>query len=313
MKGDIASEFKQMKKNFKNIKKNIISLSNLLMGKNYNLNRQLVISNFNNMMLELFREFNLAPKGNLNPNIAIQNNNNKSPIVRNNTSKPPPTSFIKQYIEGKISSEETKYHENSSKKSSHLSEKDVNKISQKNLVLNYNNNNLNMKVNKLLNINEDLFEKYKRLSFSENKKITKKELNKDINKLQQFKPVNKNFIKKNTTSYFLISKKKKTDNEIIREEDSNKYLSSNSKNSFDEKVNNNDEERIRITSTLSNKKQNINLFKNFEKEEIKEKKEIEKKSTKHRNSKLNLNSKTQEKVIEFSESSSSTKKLNNSE
>ena len=204
IKGEMTNDFKEMKKNFKNIKKNIISLSNLLMGRSYNHNRQLVIANFNNMMLELFREFNLAPKG--SPNISLQNNNNISPIVRQNTSKPLATSFIKQYIEAKISSDETKYHENSLKKSIHLNDK--NQIAQKNLILNINNNNnLNMKLNKVINTN-DLFEKYKHSSFSENKKDKKKELNRDINKLH-FEPVNKNFIKKNTTSYFLISKKKK--------------------------------------------------------------------------------------------------------
>ena len=293
IKGEVQTEFNNMKKNFKDIKKNIINLTNLLMGRNFNQNKQLVINSFNNMMVELFREFNLAPK--VNPHMSLHNNISP-PLIRKNTIKPAATSYIKQYIEGKISSDETKFiHESVSlkrKKSFQLNENNVNK--QNNDNNNNQSNNVNIKVNKLINNDK--------LILTENKN-GKKELNKDITKLLHFEPINKSFIKKNTTTFINIPKKIEQ-NEIINEEDSNKYISSNSKNSHDEKRNNNEKRKSTIKS---NKKKQLDILDSNEKIN-------EKKNTESLNVKPDFNLNLQEKkVIEFSESSSSSKKLDNSE
>ena len=104
IKNDVLNEFNVMKTNFKKIKKNIVSLSNLLMGKTYNMNRQLVIENFNKMMMDLIKE--------TISDLKLEGFDIKNEILSNQALKKnvkPVDSLLKKYIEGKISVDEAKF------------------------------------------------------------------------------------------------------------------------------------------------------------------------------------------------------------
>ena len=319
---EIKNDFNAKEKSFKLIKKNILNLTNLLMGRTFNQNKQLVITNFNNMMLELFKEYNLGntlDKWNnyVEPGksrMSLQTSvvspapiNRKSTMIKTNAN-----SFIKQYIEGKISSDETKFNHETSllkrKKSFQLNDKHLtsgnndivlNKSNNINIISNNINNNnelfksLNLRLSKIENANSDMLEKYKK-AFSDNKLDIKNDPNKDNNQLK-FEPIKKKFIKKNTT--ILTNYPSNINNEIINEEDSNKDFSSNSNNNSKEvqKRNDNNKKRSSKSSNKFMKKKTFNLTENKKKEE-------EKKSEKDYDFK---------KMIDFSDSSTSSKKLDN--
>ena len=306
---EIKNEFNAKEKSLKVIKKNILNLTNLLMGRTFNQNKQLVITNFNNMMLELFKEYNLGQTLNKWNNYAepgkgrmsLQTNFiSPSSITRKSTARPNANSFIKQYIEGKITSDETKFNHETSllkrKKSFQLNDKHLTNGNNDtpfnkpniNIISNDINNkeifkSLNLKLTKIEKENSDIFGKYK-------KAFTDNDLKKD-NQLK-FEPIKKKFIKKNTTIF--ASYPKNINTEIIKEEDSNKDFSSNSNNNSNEAQKLKDDNKKRPSNKFM-KKQTFNLTDKKDKDD-------EKKSEKDYDFK---------KMIDFSESSTSSKKLDN--
>ena len=341
IKEEINTEFKKIKITSKDIKKNIVCLTNLLMGKNFNQNKQSVMSNFNNMMLELFQEFNLAPK--TNQRLTLQTNvfpNPNSDIIRRkSTIAPNATSFIKKYIEGKITVDEAKFsHENKSfKRKKSLQLKDTMK-----------SNFISESAKNFGELNSIFLDKKNRLSISVRKEDIKRNGNIDLSNNFFSPQVKKTFYKRNTTTFINTPKSFKK-SEIIQEEDSNKYLSSQSSNeeitnkedkrkiSSDFNTSKNDENKekeklnniteIKEKDKLNNiteikekdKLNNIKEIKDKDKlnniKEIKEKeKNIIKRNIfdKEKISELNTNT-NDEKIIEFNENSSSHKKINNKE
>ena len=316
IKQEMLTELKLMKKNFSSMKKNIVNLTNLLMGRNFNQNRQNVLTNFNNMMLDLFKEFGLNHHMNnweqnisspqksrmsVQANFISPTNANKKSVVKPNVS-----SYIKEYIEGKISSSEAKFnHEKGAlkrKKSLQLNDKNLisfrNELSQNNQ--NNINNDNNKQMMKLMKLNSERKEIFPKAIFFDNKRDSIKELNKDINQVK-IKPINKKFIKKNTTNYGGFTNKL-NNNEIINEEDSNKYLSSYSNISSEEnKIGMNEKRKSSINFI---KKKSFNMIGNLEERDMKRNTQMKKKSE------LQLEF-IDKKVIEFSISSTSSKKLDN--
>ena len=313
---EIKNDFNAKEKSFNLIKKNILNLTNLLMGRTFNQNKQLIITNFNNMMLELFKEYNLGQTLNKWNNyvepgkarMSLQTSViSPSPINRKSTMRPNANSFIKQYIEGKITSDETKFNHEASllkrKKSFQLIDKNLTsgnndillqKPKNMNIISNDINNNelfksLNLRLTKIENANSDILEKYKK-AFSDNKLDIRTDYNKD-NQLK-FEPIKKKFIKKNTT--ILTNYPNNINNEIINEEDSNKDLSSSSNNNSHEVQKRKDNNKNKPSNKFM-KRKTFNLTEKQEKED-------EKKSEKDYDFK---------KMIDFSQSSTSSKKLDN--
>ena len=326
IKSDMLNEFKSMKNNFKTNKKNILNLTNLLMGRSYNQNRQFVINNFNNMMLDLFKEFGIIDKNQMDKledkkaRMSYQiNYASPAPLKRKNTLRPQASSYIKEYIEGKITSDETVKHKKSFKSSEKnvLGNNDISTNNEFNIISsdknnnnnlinsmrdslkNYHNNNLNLKLIKIENSNDKL-EKHKKV-FSDNAIGMKNELNKDINQLN-FEP-KKKFTKKNTAIFINIPKNL-INNEIIHEEDSNKYFSSNS--------NSNDEQQRKVSEKMVSsknivKKKSLNTIDNLEKG-----KDFSKRNTVYGGRKFAINSNTYDKNSSgLSESESSSFSNNN--
>ena len=312
IKNDMINEFNSMKTNFKNIKKNIVSLTNLLMGRTYNMNKQLVISNFNNMMLDLFKEF--SSEMNLEKS---ENKNNEVSEVKKN-SKPSVDSCIKKYIEGKITVKEAKFHADKKvlapKKSVQLNVKTLFDFNKDKALNSINNNNNNINDNKNNNVNsnnnnniensKNKFHKklsqiilsptinfYKKRSFSEHKKKREdidKEKNKDDFKIE---------IKNNNIN----TNKKINNNDVINEEDSNKYSSKTiNSNSIKEK---NEKSEKRKTQYSLDKPKALNLISD-------DKKKSGKRNTTIINIKNGLNTndipKKKDKQVELSENSSSS-------
>ena len=331
IKEEMVNEFSSLKKKFTSIKKNIVNLTNLLMGRNFNQNRQFVVSNFNNMMLELFKEFGLNHKMNNWDNIASSQRarmslqgsfiSPSSQINKKSTIKTNANSYIKDYIEGKITSDETKYNHGASllkrKKSFQINDKVLtyfnNDSSQNNKNNNMTNdiindkqktNDFNLRLAKSTNINFEKIENNQKIFLDKNKKDIKKELNKDINQLK-IEPINKTFIKRNTTNYDNFQNNINTKNEIINEEDSNKYFSSNSNNNSLEE-NEKEKNEKRKSSINFVKKKAFNMIGNMENRDVKRNNFHAKKKSELE---IDLNDK---KVIDFSEScSSSSKKMDN--
>jgi len=313
IKDDMINEFGEMKKNFKKIKKNIVSLTNLLMGRTQNMNRQLVITNFNNMMLELFREFSLEEGFEFKK----MDNILPSKTLRKSV-KPTGESCIKQYIEGKITVSDAEKGGIKRKKSFQLNDKMLLGFNKEEAQLSVaaNNNNIKIespKVNKsfksrlsqVITFNPNFLEK-KAKGYSEPRKEKKEDkiiANKDVSlfKIESFNNsiTNKN---KNKSIINYSNKNKKADNnEIINEEDSNKYNSSKSNNNSFEIKNENRKSYFNIV-----KQKGLNLT---------PKPKISKKNTalKVENNNFNIYSiEKNNKIIEFSENSSSSLKLENS-
>ena len=320
IKNDLINEFGEIKKNFKKIKKNIVSLTNLLMGRTQNMNRQFVITNFNNMMLELFREFSLEE------GFEIKKTDSILPAKTFRKSvKPSGESFIKQYIEGKISANDPKFlGEKGSikrKKSFQLNDKMLlgfNKEEAQHTVA-ASNNNINKiiaespKVNKsfrsrltqVITFNPNILEKHNK-GFTEPKKKKKEDkiiANKDV-RLFKIESFNNTIMSKNKSkSKINYSNKNKNadNNEVIHEEDSNKYNSSKSiNNSFEIK----NENRKSSFNIVKQKGVNLTPRPKIVKKNI---------SLKVENNNFNIYSSLKDnKIIEFSENSSSSLKLENS-
>ena len=321
IKNDITNELGDIKKKFKKIKKNIVSLTNLLMGRTQNMNKQLVITNFNNMMLELFREMSLEEGFEFKKIDKIDN------ILPTKTFKksvkPSGESCIKQYIEGKITINDAKFHSEKAaikrKKSFQLNDKmliGLNKeeAQQTMAANNYNsNNNTNIKIespkvnkkfksrlSQVITVNPNILEN-KIKGFTEPKKEEKINSNKDISsfKIESFNNaiINKN---KSRTNYSKVNKKA-DNNGVINEEDSNKYNSSKSNNNSFEIKNENRKSSYNIV-----KQKELNLTPTSK---------IGKKNKflKAENNNFNIYSnKKNNQIIEFSENSSSSLKLENS-
>ena len=347
IKNDIISEFDLMKKNFKKIKKNIVSLTNLLMGRTHNMNKQLVINNFNNMMLELFKEFNVAE------GIEIKKPEIQQIKTSRKNVRPAADSCIKQYIEGKISVNDARFHGEKKglkrKKSFQLSDKmllgfnkeEIQRTMTSTNINNYNYNNSNSKSNNNNNNNSNnkndnspkINKSFKsRLSqvitFNPNmlesnakpKTEPKKEEKIDITKeISQFKvePIN-NVIQRTNTTNFIIEKTKLNNDEVINEEDSNKYNSSKSNNNSFEIKNKKKEKKEKNKKTKKNEKRksSYNLVKqNIFDLNISSEKNNAKRNTFHKVENYNFKldgTETKNKMIEFSENSSNSIKLENS-
>ena len=308
IKNDMMKEFDEMKKNFKKIRKNILSLTSLLMGRTHNLNRQFVMNNFNNMMIELFKEFTT-----LNVNGIEMKNIIKDTKTYRKAAKLEGDSLLKKYIEGKITVDEAKYHiekKNTNafmrKKSVQLNDRVIHVLSKdnskKNFINSHNineNDNINNNIEK---INKKFQTKLNNIININNTNIIDKKDEKRNKGQLQIEPINKTFIKKNTTNFINYKRKINKKNEVIDEEDSNKYYSSRTiSNSFEEDNKNN--EKVKESNNFVTKTSSDNL--NHEQS-------IEKRATfvSRKRNNLNLN-KIEEKeehkkaIIEFSENSSS--------
>ena len=333
IKDDMFMEFDLMKTNFKKIKKNIVGLTNLLMGRSHNMNKQLVINSFNNMMLEFFKEFNI-----------IENLEVKKPEIQQTKTfkksvRPAVDSCIKKYIEGKISVNDARFHGEKDgikrKKSFQLNDKMIlgfnkdeaqrtltlannsnNNISSNNNNNNSNNNSNNKndnsaKINKsfktrfsqVITFNPNILEK-NIMPKTEPKKSEKLVIHKDISQFK-IETFNNSIERTNTTVYF-NNKRKLSKNEIINEEDSNKYNSSKSNNTSLETKNKKNEKRKSSYNLVKQKSYNLNLSQ--EKNNVKRKSSI-------KDNIFSINKDKDEnknKIIEFSENSSSSIKLENS-
>ena len=335
IKDDMISEFDLMKQNFKKIKKNIVGLTNLLMGRSHNMNKQIVINNFNNMMLELFKEFNITESLQVKKPEIQQTKTFKKSV------RPAVDSCIKQYIEGKISVNDAKFHGekvgNKRKKSFQLNDRMLlgfnkdevqhaltlsnnnNNNSSNNNINNSNNNSKSRndnsaKINKsskarysqVITFNPNILEK-KIMPKTEPKKSGNLVSNKDIKDISQFKiETFNNIIERTNTTILFNNKKNLSNNEVINEEDSNKYSSSKSNNNSFETKNKKNEKRKSSYNLVKQKSYNLNLSleKNNKKINIFPKNNI---------NSINIDKdENKNKVIEFSENSSSSINLDNS-
>ena len=221
-------EFEKLKKSFKFIRKSIVELSTLLssetsfsgsgkFNKNIALNRQQIIQNFNSMVIGLMKD---VAKGN-----STEFNNEINNVLY---PKKKVGSLIKQYIEGKIQAEDTKYIEekNKSKKNS------FNK--QKTFVDFNNKNSMKIKINSTP-IKENQIKNYNRLQ-SDNSKTNGNnypKLNRYIS-VDLNSPINKNNLITNNNNDIL--NQNKSNIHIIKEEENNKSKNNDNSlfNDFDE-------------------------------------------------------------------------------
>jgi hypothetical protein len=244
IKNDMSTEFDLIQTNFKKINKNIISLANLLMGRAHNLNKQLVINNFNNMMLDLFKEYNVIES------LEVKKSEIQQAKAFKKSGRHSVASCIKQYIEGKISVNDARFHGEKAgsrrKKSLQLTDKMLlafNKDEAQQTLTsasNKNNNNKNdnsankkkktkSRFSQIITFNPNTLEK-NFMAKTEPKKSKKIDINKDISQFK-IESINNTNERTNTTN-----KKKLNNNDVISEEDSNKYNSSkSSNNSFESK------------------------------------------------------------------------------
>ena len=248
-KAELITEIDEIKKKFDKIKKNIINLANLLMGKNNKQNKKAIIDNFNNMTNELFKDIkidniNLENNNehyfnkNNNDNIRINRKLKKKYTLQNlkdldkNIIKPCAKSSVKSYIEGKISAKDTKFTGGNQRRSSvqindfsllkfqsqnknNSSSSDVPKVHQKRKL---NKRYSQIIINKSdLNQNKKNKKKIKRgnsLSFRQ----------KEAKEKENY--FNERIYESYNNNINLNDKKMNDDNEIINEEDSNKFNSS---------------------------------------------------------------------------------------
>ena len=225
------TEFEKIKKGYKYIKKSVIDLGRLLMlsdrrfkgNKNYEANKQLIIEQFNNMMMELMKDTKKEKsKESTKEVIPPQSMKEKEINNKQQTHHKKPVSVIKQYIEGKINAEDTNFND-IDKKKNYLNNKDnnnvnneenfrrnpnkkksffinANKIDEMNLSrLNNINNNNNITNNNInannINVNKSgsSLDKYKK--FSRHASVEYKEINKINNSLISY---NNNINNKNS-------------------------------------------------------------------------------------------------------------------
>ena len=177
------TEFEKIQKGFKYMKKTIIDLGKLLMlsdkrskiNKNFAVNKQSIIEEFNNMMLGIVKD------------IKRESTNSQPKEVINQKSQPKKQvkSVIKQYIEGKIQAEQTNHGDTEKKerkkkndsKDKESEEFQIRKsIKRKSYIINkdedFNSSRLNNNNNKV----GISFEKYKK--FSRHASVEYREINK---------------------------------------------------------------------------------------------------------------------------------------
>ena len=284
LKEELIKEIEIIKKSFHKIKKNIVNLTNLLMGKNNGLNKQMVINNFNNMMKGLYKEFNIDEM-----NFNFDNNNNNEIInndskylssknminksnekkrksffnnIKNNISfasqkkvgigiiKTSINSSIKDYIAGKISADDAKFNAENIKSKYRHSKKTNNKDIVGNSKGIKNNDNIFNSNNKLSS----------RLSVNLN---TTSNLFKEIKDISSsFSENAKNFDNQNIKkrSSMILEKKTKSLNKIIN-------------NSFEH----NSKDKIKINDIINEEDSNKYTSSEESKLKIKGKKEIKNK------------------------------------
>ena len=257
MNNKTLTEFEKLKKSFKYIRKSIVELSTLLssetsfsgsgkFNKNIAFNRQQIIQNFNSMVIGLMKD---VAKGNSEFDNEI--NNVLYP-------KKKVGSVIKQYIEGKIQAEDTKYIEEKNK-----SKKGFNK--QKTFVDILNRNSYKKKINSTPK-KEDLYHNSNRLN-SDNSKTNGNnypKLNRyvslDINSTTKNNLIpnnNNDILNKNKSN---ILNKNRSNIHIIKEEENNKskYNDNSFSDDFDEEF------TIEEDNILKNKySKNIDDDKNY--------------------------------------------------
>ena len=240
------TEFEKIKKYFKKLKKSIVELSALLSGgsglssggkfnKNIANNRQQIIQQFNSMIIGLMRDVTKENSSEFNNEI------NNVLFPKKNVG-----SLIKQYIEGKIHAEDTKYDEKNKKR--YNKQKTIADILNKSK----KNNSIPVNDDSNSNINKNNIGANNTLN---NNKAFKRKLTvqiKDINKKNNFEinntSNNENILKKNTFFNNNI-----TQFHIIKEEKNN--ISSSPNDSLSEDSN------IDKKSTINNKIYSKNSYK----------------------------------------------------
>lgn len=212
----ILTEFEKLKKSFKNIKKTIVELSTLLTSgssfsgtgkynKNIANNRQQIIQNFNSMIIGLMKDI---AKGNNSAEFNNEINNVLFP-------KKKVGSLIKQYIEGRIHAEDTKFEERKKQKYSFNKQKTID-IFKKNSIKNKLNSTPK---------NEDLPLNYNRLNSDSIKDgIRNKLIPVEIKEITNKYILENNIEKKSTFNNYL--NRNKSNFHIIKEENNNKSKSS---------------------------------------------------------------------------------------
>ena len=212
-------EFDIIQKGFKHMKKTIIDLGKLLMlsdkrsktNKNFAANKQIIIEQFNNMMLDLVKDtkkekYTPPPKEVINP--------------KPSTKKA--VSVIKQYIEGKIQADDANnYGEKERKKNSAHKERENEEIYKRSSIKkpSYIVTNKPEELNSSRSNNNKMgvsVEKHKR--FSRHASVEFKDI-KDVNKINSIGSINESDSKKNNNVYGEASKSKQFD--IIKEEKNN--------------------------------------------------------------------------------------------
>ena len=287
-KEDITTQMSEINNHFQKIKKSILSLANLLIGKNNAQNKQMIINSFNNMMMSLFKELNIEKKReeknneflinnnnqnrNIKNNIQKNNNNNNNNYNNNNNDKNKIILFknmkkystanvkfspkeeinslvnssVKEYIEGKISANDTKFHPEKIKVrrrySLQLNNQSLlrfqNEFIKKMDTINNISKNISKTLNKrssqINNYNPDLMKNIiNKNSFSENIKtnennieIENKKSSLDLEIINKSKSVKNNNIPINIKKNF-NDNSNENKNEIINEEESNSISSDN--------------------------------------------------------------------------------------
>ena len=333
LKEELISEIEDLKTKFHKIKKNIVNLSGLLMGKNNGLNKQMVINNFNNMMKNLFKDLNIDKINFDNNNDLINNNNEQNNNNNNNENsnqshlnnmknkyptpvnkklsfiKPKASSSIKDYIEGKISAKDTKYN-------------NENKIKKKNSFI-LNNPSL-------LNINNEIG-KYSLstnniniVNAKNNKRLSVK-IDTNPNLLKEIKEIGSSF-SENTKNSERENNQKRSSLNIIRNNNNieNKYFNSfyenvnnNNNNKDSQNINNDNNIIINKSNEIINEEDSNNFSSSTDSQiQIKNEEIIEKESSKDKSKeKLDVNIKeiiNKKNDSESSNLSSCSRKINNS-
>ena len=255
-KEELLAEVDEIKKKFYKIKKNIVNLAYLLMGKNNKHNKQIIIDNFNKMMMDLFKEIKID-KENLETNnehhFNVNSNSNNDNIkmshrqFRNrysvqtlknldkNKIKPNAKSSVKSYIEGKISANDTKFIGGNQRRNS----EQINNFSLLKFQSQINKNNsssndmsevhqpkkLNKRYSQVINYKSGLNQNLKNWEKEKKEKATRRNslnLKKKEKKENNMHRIYESFNNKKK----VINKNMNDSDEIINEEDSNKINSS---------------------------------------------------------------------------------------
>ena len=254
-KKELLTEIDEIKKKFDKIRKNIINLANLLTGKNNKQNRKSIIDHFNNMTMDLFKDIN-ADNINLGNNNELYFNKINNDNIRSNRElknkykfqtlkdldkniiKPCAKSSIKNYIEGKISANDTKFIRRNQRRNS----AQINNFSLLKFQSQINQNNsfpnnapivqpkrkLNKRYSQIIINKSDLNKNLKNKKKKMNEKVERdNSLNLKLNKEKE----KENYLHERIYESFnnnihSIDKKMNDDDEIINEEDSNKFSSS---------------------------------------------------------------------------------------